>query len=228
MNLNTDNRRALQLMISANGWVVPRTDSLNGELDLGVTVQARSNVDLFVGPSVFQRYDPLQYVTEADYAVGMPNYIMARIEQTNVGITTRLNWTFSPHLTLQVYAQPFIATGRYSDLKDVDNPHAERFEDRFHIFTPREIFESDGVLYVSRNGAQYSFDKPDFGFRQLRSTVVLRWEYRPGSTVFAIWSHGQTSDSVDGAFRPFHDTGDLLRSSSENLVMVKANYWIGL
>jgi hypothetical protein len=228
-NLNTDNRKTIQFGLNMNGWQTPRTDSFNGEIDVGATIQARSNVDLFVGPSLYQRYDPLQYVAEADDTAGMPHYIMSRIEQTNVGVTTRMNWTFSPHLTLQVYAQPFVATGAYSELKDVDNPHAARFEDRFHIFTPHEIYESaDGYDYVTRNGVQYRFAKPDFGFRQLRSTIVLRWEYRPGSTVFAIWSHGQTSDVVDGAFRPVHDVGDLLRSSSENLVMVKVNYWIGL
>ena len=56
-------------------------------------------------------------------------------------------------------------------------------------------------MTISRNGSMLQFDKPDFDFRQLRSTIVLRWEYRPGSTVFAIWSHGQTSQIDDGRFR---------------------------
>ena len=65
--------------------------------------------------------------------------------------------------------------------------------------------------------------------RQLRSTVVVRWEYRPGSTVFAIWSHGRTSDgSGDGRFRLGRDLSELASAASENVVMVKANYWIGL
>ncbi len=73
------------------------------------------------------------------------------------------------------------------------------------------------------------FDQPVFNFRQLRSTVVLRWEYRPGGTVFAIWSHGRTSDAVgDGQFRIGHDLAALGTTPSDNIVMVKANYWIGL
>jgi hypothetical protein len=58
--------------------------------------------------------------------------------------------------------------------------------------------------------------------------MVLRWEYRPGSTVFAIWSHGQTSQIDDGRFHFAEDLSGLARASAENLVMVKANYWIGL
>jgi hypothetical protein len=77
-------------------------------------------------------------------------------------------------------------------------------------------------------GGSYSFDRPDFDLRQLRSTMVLRWEYRPGSTVFAIWSHGQTSQLDDGRFQLGRDLSSLLSAQSANLVMIKANYWIGL
>ena len=77
-------------------------------------------------------------------------------------------------------------------------------------------------------GGMYSFDRPDFDIRQLRSTVVLRWEYRPGSTVFAIWSHGQTSTAEDGRFQLGHDLAGLLKADEDNLVMIKANYWVGL
>ncbi len=73
-----------------------------------------------------------------------------------------------------------------------------------------------------------SSDKLELDVPQLRSTVVLRWEYRPGSTVFAIWSHGQTSTSDVGLFRPWDDVSALVHASEQNLVMVKANYWIGL
>jgi hypothetical protein len=102
--------------------------------------------------------------------------------------------------------------GSYSEYKDVINPHADRFEDRFVPVT---------------GGEGFSFGKPDFNFGQLRSTMVLRWEYRPGSALFAIWSHGQTTDG-EGLFDLGRDFANLARSPSENIVMVKANYWIGL
>jgi hypothetical protein len=195
-------------------------------LDAGITIQARSNLDLFVGPSYFVRDDGMQYVTEADDAAGHPHYILGRISETTLSLTTRVNWTFSPHLSLQAYAQPFVASGRYSELKDVDNPHADRYADRFHVLQGADLTLVDGTYFANHDGS-YSFARPDFDIRQLRSIVVLRWEYRPGSTVFAIWSHGRTSSIDDGRFRLGRDLAGLAEADGENVVMLKANYWFG-
>lgn len=226
---NTDNRKPVWFSLNSYGSRNWTSGQIDGGVDLGATIQARSNLDVFIGPSIFVRNDPLQYVDEVSDQESESHFVFARIHQTDVSMTFRVNWTFSPRLTLQAYAQPFIASGRYDELKDVDNPGAARYADRFHVFDNRELTLVDDTYSVMRNGAAYSFDRPDFNFRQLRSTMVLRWEYRPGSTVFAIWSHGRTSDSFDGGrFRLGRDLGDLGSAASENVVMVKANYWIGL
>ena len=85
----------------------------------------------------------------------------------------------------------------------------------------------DGTFTGSNSGT-FQFSQPDFSFAQLRSNVVMRWEYRPGSSIFVIWSHGQTTDSPDGRFRLGRDLKDLRDADTEDIVMVKANYWIGL
>jgi hypothetical protein len=211
MGFSSDSRKHVRFEVNVNGarnWVA---DSMQFGVNVGATIQARSNIDIFVGPSWFERTDPMQYVTEIADMSGAPHYLFGRIRQTTAALTTRVNWTFSPRLSLQIYAQPFIAAGSYSEYKDVDNPHADRFEDRF----------------VELDGTEYMFERPDFDFGQLRSTVVLRWEYRPGSTVFAIWSHGRTND-VETRFDLGSDLASLARAPGESIVMVKANYWIGL
>jgi hypothetical protein len=197
------------------------------QLDAGTTVQVRSNIDLYVGPSFYWRTDPLQYIDQVDDLAGVRHYICGRVHQTTTSLTTRLDWTFSPRLSLQLYAQPFIGSARFSDYKDVDNAHASRFADRFHVLAADEYSITGGIVNVNYGGS-YQFGRPDFDLRQLRSTIVLRWEYRPGSTVFAIWSHGQTSQLDDGRFQLGHDLSGLLSAASENLVMIKANYWVGL
>ncbi len=228
INLSTDHRKPLRL--SFNGaagrdWIA---DEIDGSIELGATVQARSNIDIFAGPSWSERDDPMQYVDEAQDTLGETHYVFARIKQRSAAMTVRMNWTFSPHLTLQAYAQPYVASGRYAELKDVDDPHAQRFEDRFTPIGGRTILRDDTYTAHTAAGATYRFDRPDFDFRQLRSTLVVRWEYRPGSTVFAIWSHGRTSEVQDGRFQLGRDLGGLASAAGENVVMVKANYWIGL
>jgi hypothetical protein len=230
-SLNTDTRAPVWFSVNGYGnhnWTSGERD---GGIDLGATIQARSNLDLFLGPSIYHRNEPMQYVDQVsdDAVMDQTHFVFGRLHETDVSMTLRANWTFSPHLALQVYAQPYVASGYYTELKEIDNPGAARYRDRFHLLTGDELQLNDGTYHVTRGGASYSFDQPDFNFRQLRSTVVMRWEYRPGSTVFAIWSHGQTSDAfTDGRFSFGHDVSDLAAARSENIVMVKANYWIGL
>ncbi|MBA3501020.1 MAG: hypothetical protein H0T65_11630, partial [Deltaproteobacteria bacterium] len=228
--LNSDTRKHLWVSVNVYGSRTPGDDSIDGGIDLGANIQARSNIDIFVGPSFSSRSSSLQYVDTTEDAMGQPHYIMARIRQKTAAMTLRVNWTFSPKLSLQAYAQPFIASGRYSDFKDVDNPRAERFRDRFDLLTGNNLVLSDnGETYTGmNNGSSFSFGRPDFNFRQLRSTVVMRWEYRPGSNIYAIWSHGRTSFIDDGRYMLRRDVEGLFDARGENVVMVKANYWIGL
>jgi Domain of unknown function (DUF5916)/Carbohydrate family 9 binding domain-like len=226
--ISTDAREKLQLSMNASGYWDWTAQAMQGEVDLGAVIQARPNVDLTLGPTFMERNDPMQYVGGIADTFGNMHYITAAIHQVTAAMTVRLDWTFSPHLTLQAYAQPFIGTGRYFNYKDVDNPHAASFNDRFHVLGGNQIGEANDVEYVDYNG-YYSFDKPDFTFLQLRSTVVLRWEYLPGSTVFVIWNHGRTNSLDDGRFFPGHDINELAtQTPGDNLVMVKVNYWIGL
>ena len=228
-NLATDSRKVVRGSINVNGGATPASGRRELAVSVGATVQARSNLDVFVGPGVYVRRDPLQYVALATDDAGAPHYVFGRIHETDVSMTVRANWTLSPHFALQVYAQPFLASGRYDELKDVDHPGAARYADRFHALGADEASLAGGTYQVMQGGARYQVDQPDFNFRQLRSTVVVRWEYRPGSSVFAIWSHGRTSEALDdGQLRLGRDLGDLARADSEHVVMVKANYWIGL
>ncbi|HEY5923071.1 MAG TPA: DUF5916 domain-containing protein [Kofleriaceae bacterium] len=227
IGVSTDSRKDLRGDFWVNWFRNFAADAIQVNTGGGANIQARSNIDVFVGLDWTQRTDPMQYITQVEDTGGRTHYVFGTIAQTVVSLTTRVNWTFSPKLSLQLYAQPFIAAGNYRELKDVDNPHAQRFEDRFHVLTGNDYSVTDGTVSVSHNGT-YAFAQPDFDFGELRSTVVLRWEYRPGSAVFAIWSHGRTNFVDGGRFDLANDIADLGRAPGEHIVMIKANYWIGL
>jgi Domain of unknown function (DUF5916)/Carbohydrate family 9 binding domain-like len=229
LNLKSDTRAPLWLSANSNGAANPTTGERELGVSVGATIQAQAGLDLYAGATLYWRDDPLQYVDQVDDAAGVRHFVFGRIHETDASMTLRLNWTFSPHLALQAYAQPYLASGHYDELKDIDQPAAPRYADRFHRLTPDETMLTDGTFRVMREGAVFAFDRPDFNVRELRSTLVLRWEYRPGSTVFAIWSHQRSSDGLDdGQLRPGRDLRELATAASENVVLLKLNYWFGL
>jgi hypothetical protein len=173
------------------------------------------------------RRDPLQWVGRRT-ALDSTRYILAEIDQQTLRLTARLNWTVSPTLSVQLYGQPFVSAGRYSAFKEVIAPRARLYDDRFRVYAD-ELACADGLCEVDLDldgTADFEFGQPDFNFRQLRSTLVLRWEYRPGSVLFFAWQHGRSAFLNDGAFGGFSDLGDIFREDSDNTFLIKINYWL--
>ncbi|HUP10743.1 MAG TPA: hypothetical protein VM187_00980, partial [Niastella sp.] len=110
----------------------------------------------------------------------------------------RLSYNITPDLTLQYYGQPYINRPLYDRFAYVSDPLAKNFNDRFHIFNSGEITEKNGEYHVDeqKDGVvDYSFRKPDFNFVQFRSNFVMRWEYKPGSELYLVWSQSNTPDA---------------------------------
>ncbi len=230
--VGTDPRKRASGSLNVNASRKPANGSWSYGVNAGVTIQARSNLDVFVGPTLSVSEDDSQYIDEVVQASDQStHYVFGRIHQVVTGLTMRANWTFTPRLSLQAYAMPFIAAGAYANLKEAAMTHARDYGQRFRAYGPGEVATADDVVSIDRDrdgAADYAFEKPDFDVRQLNSTVVLRWEYRPGSAAFLIWSHAREGSTTDGQFRLGADLGALGDAPGEHVVMVKVNYWIGL
>jgi hypothetical protein len=234
LNLNTDGRK--RLSAGTNVWTNRRaeSDSWSSGGSVWVNLQARSNLELSLGPNLWVGKDDHQYVARVDELVDgdrITRHVLARLDQVTVAATVRAAWTFSPTLSVQLYASPFVASGGFREYKEAADTYADAYADRFLVLGADQVAGVDGGVVVDkdRDGvADYRFGRPDFNVRELNSNLVVRWEYRPGSTVFAIWSHGRGSFEPDGRFRLGHDLAGLAGVTGEHVVMVKANYWIGL
>lgn len=230
-SVTSDSRKRVVTTASANAGGTPEEASWFGNGSLSVDVQARSNITLSVGPNVSVAENARQYVAEVADGDATPHYVFARVRQTTAAMTLQANWTLSPRLGVTLYAQPFVATGAYNHYREFDRPDAQRFADRSYEFAPNELRIADGTATVltNRNGvAGYQFAVPDFAVAELRSTVVLRWDYRPGSSLFAVWSHNRGAYGDDGTFVPGRSLQDLAAANGEDVVMAKLNYWFGL
>jgi hypothetical protein len=175
-----------------------------------------------------------QYVATRTDDAGEQHYLFGELNQETFGLSARLNQTFTPALSLQLYAQPFVSAGDYSGFKRVEAPHAARYADRFGTF-PEGAIQREGddarTLAVDTDGDRQPgirFTDPNFNVRDFKLNAVLRWEYRMGSTLFFVWSHGRNSFSPTGDFRARRDFDDLFREPSQNVFLIKANWWLNL
>ncbi|HEV2149126.1 MAG TPA: DUF5916 domain-containing protein [Longimicrobiaceae bacterium] len=236
--VNSDSRKPVRGSVSF--WSGYENDGGGWDYGVGPSVSYRpsSQLNVSVGPSFNRNHSTWQYVAQRGPAEDR-RYVLSQMDQTTVSLSTRLNYTISPTLSLELYAQPFVSAGTYERFMEVQDPRASRFRDRFHVLGADEIRfnEEKGVFEVNRTGGEkpdYAFSKPDFNFKQLRSNAVVRWEYRPGSTLFVVWSQGRTDYLQDGSFGFGRDFGRLMGLDNDysvpstNVLMVKFSYWLNL
>ena len=121
---------------------------------------------------------------------------MGTIDQQTMGLTFRVDYSITPEFSIQYYGSPFISRGIYSEFKYVSDPKNTEFENRFVIYHDPVLI--DGVYHLDENLdglTDYTMDNPDFNFHQFRSNFVAKWEYRPGSFLYFVWSSERTGNA---------------------------------
>ena len=149
--------------------------------------------------------------------------------QKTINITFRTNWTLTPKLSLQYYAQPFFTTGQFSSYKRLSEPRARDLDDRFEPLNNLISYDDTSdeyLLDLDNDGTtDYTFrGYTDFNYKQFRSNMVLRWEYSSGSAVYFVWSQGFTDLRNPGSMDFSRDVQNLFGSTGENVVMVKVSH----
>ncbi|MEW5900660.1 MAG: DUF5916 domain-containing protein [Acidobacteriota bacterium] len=232
LNLQTDSRKKWKLQLMAFNFWGDLKVTRSSRTEFGLTYIPSNAVSLTAGPTVGWEQRHLQYVGTAAFE-GEDCYLLGRINQKTLGMSLRLNWSITPDLTIQYYGQPFISAGKYSEFKRVTEPRAQTFEDRYYLFGDEEI-HYDGSLNMyqadeNRDGIpDYAFSNPNFNFRQFRSNLVFRWEYRPGSVVYLVWSQGRTGLGQSGDFAYWKDVRSLFDVHPHNVFLVKFSYFFEL
>jgi hypothetical protein len=142
---------------------------------------------------------------------------------------TRLDWTFTSELTLQLYAQPFISTGKYASFKQLRTPRTYTFDEYGRDAGTITRTASGYTIDPDGAGAAPSFaiGNPNFNIRSLHGDAVLRWEYRPGSTLFFVWQQQRDGFEPIGDFSFARDAGAIFRAQPTNVFLVKVAYWMG-
>ena len=199
----------------------------------GFSYKPTNYLVLSFNPSFSKSFSELQYVSTIEKSAGN-KYIFASIDRETVSASFRINVNLSPDLTLQYWGQPFIATGAYNDYKQIINPMADDFRDRFRIFSPDQISRDDDEYLIDENKDQltdYRFDRKDFNVKEFLSNLVLRWEYSPGSSLFLVWSQSRNTSGDVGKMDLASDLGNLFDGNDNkphNVFLIKFSYRFGL
>ena len=201
--LNTDGRKAVSF--HWNSSFSRNRDGSRG-LDLSPQVQLRpgSAVSAEVGLSFARNNDEGQWVG-AVAGADRAHYVFGALRQRTSSMTLRLNYTLTPTLSLQLYGQPFVSAGHFESYKELIDGRAP---------------------YATRFAAFDYQDSADFKVLSFRTTNVMRWEFKPGSSLFVVWQQGREGFSQDGKFTFGRDYGDVFATPSTNTLLVKLAYWL--
>ena len=153
-------------------------------------------------------------------------YVVGNIDRQTTTFTLRAELYITPELSIQYYGSPYYSVGDYDSFRRVDQSHARNINERLEELDVSYDQEQNTYSYQN-DGEMFQFYNPDFSFMQFRSNLVFRWEYKLGSTIYAVWSHDRTN--WEGVYNPIGDiTGDLFDVRGNHVFMVKLNYWFSI
>jgi len=241
LGANSDFRKPVQAFLGVN-YFANTIGARGGGVYTTLTVRPSTAVQVSAGPTINWNRTSQQYVqAEADptaTATFGRRYLFSDIDQATLDLSTRLNVTVSPTLSVELFAQPFVSSGDYTRFKEFRTPGAADYL----------VFGEDGASTLVAEGpaggppARYLVDpdgagprpasaiaNPDFAITSLRGNAVIRWEYRPGSTLFFVWTRNCSGFDPDPAFEPGRSLGNLCQGApASNVFAIKANYWLSM
>ena len=198
---------------------------------LNVRYRPAASLEISAGPSFDRRHGLAQYVdTFTDPIVTDTygsRYVFSTLDQKEFSLQTRVNYVMSPKMSLQVYMQPLVSVGHYTGFKQFARP-------RTFDFIPLDAspgsltYDPVAQRYTAvpaDGGASFQFDDPDFNFKSLRLNAIYRWEWRPGSAIYVVWTEQRQDDAYPGQFQLGRDLGSTFSAPANDVLMFKLAYW---
>ena len=232
-SFDSDPKRATTWHVVTSGSSAPAADSRSWSLSPSVEWKPASNFTLSLGPGLDRVLEDAQYVTKVAAPGAVPadlggkRYVFARLDQTTLSANLRLDMSFTRNLTLQTYMQPLIAAGRYGDFKELARSGSYEFvhygRDHGSTYDPATgIVDPDGP----GPAPPFTLADPSFNIKSLRGNAVLRWEYRPGSVLYFVWTQERSDYEPSGDLRFGPSTRRLLDAQANDIFLVKATYYL--
>lgn len=244
IDANSDRTRSLHFSPNFSYRVSGLDRGQEVRTGLNISYRPVPNWRLSLEPSFSKSRDAAQYVTRSGALEFLPTfgdrYLFGNLERTSVSMDTRLNVSFTPDMSLQLYAQPLLSSGDYLGYRQL--AASESFD--FIDYTEGTPIEVDGVVtgclggttcvlndvrhfdFDGDGGSDHATSDRDFNIRSLRGNAVFRWEYRPGSELFLVWQHSRRDRFNDGNFDFNRDFSGLFSAPAENVFIIKMSHYL--
>ncbi len=234
-NLRTDQTKQVSFRVGGFRRKVFSTKEFDKVAWMSIEYRPTTFIQLEIEPELGYSTEIDQYVTAVKDPLATDTYgtryVFADIDQTFLSTSIRLDWTFTPDISLQLYARPYINSGDFYNYKEFTTPRDYEFD----------IYGKDkGTIQYSEAESQYTVDpdgsgasplftigERDFNFRSIQGNTVFRWEYKPGATLYLVWQHDRSSSGPENNFRFGRDFGRLFDTQPTNVFLVKLSYWFG-
>ena len=202
------------------------------DLSTGLSIRPASQWQASVDPTYSHSVDGRQYVmTRADGSQTTfgGRYIFAYIERSTLSARFRLNYALTPNFTIEGYAEPFAASGRYYDFGELLAPRSRALRTYGASGTGTSISQdSAGVSRVTDGATTFAIPRLDFNRLSFRSNLVMRWEWLPGSTAFLICQQSRQNQTPAGELVGPRDVWKSTQAAGDNIFVVKVSYWLGI
>jgi hypothetical protein len=230
IGIESDSRRRLSAGVNIGGG----SDSYGGaNMRAGLDIRYRpaASLEISSGPGFERNRTLAQYVGTFTDPAASPTfgarYVFGTLRQREFSLQTRINLVLSPKMSLQVYMQPLVSVGDYDGFKELAAPRTFQFTG---YGTDRGTLAYDAAsrtyaVSPGDGGEPFTFDDPDFNFKSLRLNAIFRWEWRPGSALYLVWTEGRIDESRPGTFSLRRDLGDTFGAPADDVVMFKVAYW---
>ena len=235
LSLSTDSRRKIVAEFSGN-YEDRASAGVESEFAVSMTARPTASLQFSLSPTLSLLSDEAQYIRTVPDALATSTYgkrhVFATLDQRTFSVDTRADWTLTPALSLQLFAQPFRSTARFAGYKELGAPRSFDFN-VYGAGAGTIDTLTNGTLRVDPDGAGAAeafilgdrSNEGSFISRALRVNAVLRWEYRSGSAFYIVWRQTRDGEDSLGAFE--ESFSRMLRDPAKNVLHLKATFLVG-
>lgn len=233
--INSDSRKDI-IVSFGGGFFRDGLRSHQWDVSLDLEIKPGSQLNITVGPSFSKSVENHQFVTNVDdpfasATLGVRS-VFAKLDQEALSANIRLNWTFTPALSLQLFLQPLFVVGNYDAFNELSRPKSLDYAYYGENGSSINYNSADETYTIDPDGSgkseKFEISNPDFNFKSLRSNLVLRWEVLPGSIFYLVWTHDKMNFQNPGEFEMSRDFRNLMLEKPDNIFLMKFSYWFDI